>query len=100
MRCSKCSAEHNRDPQRYCYSCKAAYDREWRKTHPMTPEQRWKDAARSYASVYKRRGLLVPKPCERCGSTEVEMHHSDYRFPLRVRWLCREHRLDLRNGRA
>lgn len=59
-------------------------------------EQRFKDAARSYASVYKRSGLLVPKPCERCGSPDVEMHHLDYARPLAVRWLCREHRMELR----
>jgi hypothetical protein len=68
--------------------------RAWRKTHPLTPEQRWKDRCRSYAGVYKRRGRLVPEPCEGCGAAEVEMHHDDYDQPLKVRWFCRPcHRL-------
>jgi hypothetical protein len=63
--------------------------REWRKTHPLTPEQRRKDIARSYANAYKRRGKLIPRPCW-CGG-EAEMHHPDYSRPLHVVWLCREH---------
>lgn len=46
--------------------------------------------ARSYANCYQRRGILVPKPCERCGTTDrVEKHHEDYSKPLQVRWMCR-----------
>ncbi len=37
----------------------------------------------------RRRGLLVEKPCERCGAAEVEMHHADYAKPREVTWLCR-----------
>lgn len=44
--------------------------------------------ARAIAGVYKRRGKLVPKPCEKCGDTHVQMHHEDYSKPLDVRWLC------------
>lgn len=69
---------------------KAEYIRNWRKTHPLTPEQRFKDNARSKAGRYKRRGLLQPLPCETCGTTvKVEMHHIDYRYPLIVAWMCR-----------
>lgn len=36
-----------------------------------------------------RKGILVPQPCEDCGSTEnVEMHHEDYDKVADVRWLC------------
>jgi hypothetical protein len=79
----------------YCKECHAAKQREWRKTHPLTPEQRRKDAARSYANVYKRRGVLVPEPCKICGSAKSEMHHPDYSKPLEVVWLCRDHHLDV-----
>lgn len=69
--------------------------REWRKTHPLTPEQRFKDIARSYAGVYKRvYKKLVPQPCA-CGSTDVEMHHADYTKPLQVQWMCRRCHLKL-----
>ena len=70
-------------------SDKNAYMRRYRQTHPLTPEQRFKDNARSKAGVYKRRGILMPLPCEDCGSSEVEMHHIDYEYPLIVAWLCR-----------
>lgn len=60
----------------------------WRAVHPMTPEQRFKDNARSYAGVYKRRGKLKPQCCEKCGEGVVQMHHEDYTQPLNVRWLC------------
>ena len=63
--------------------------REWRKSHPMTPEQRRKDNCRSYAGVYYRRGLLKKQPCEDCGSKDTQMHHDDYSKPLKVIWLCR-----------
>lgn len=63
--------------------------REWRKTHRLTPEQRFKDNARSYAGVYKKRGKLVKCPCENCGSPRSQMHHENYNNPLDVVWLCR-----------
>ena len=73
----------------------AANMRAWRKTHPMTAEQRRKDAARSYAGVYKRRGKLAPEPCQICGDANSQMHHSDYNRPLAVEWLCRPCHLSL-----
>ncbi len=67
----------------------AAYMREWRKTHPLTPEQKRKDIARSYAGVYLRRGKLKKQPCADCCSPESQMHHEDYDKPLDVIWVCR-----------
>lgn len=72
--------------------------REWRKSHPLTAEQRRKDNCRSYSGIYKKRGHLVPKPCQNCGSKEVEMHHEDYDRPLDVTWLCRPCHLALHAG--
>ncbi len=92
--CSKCQSQEPAPGQRYCRICHAAYMREWRKTHPLTPAQKQKDSCRSYAGVYKRRGRLTPEPCQ-CGSEDVEMHHGDYTQPLVVAWLCRPCHLEL-----
>jgi hypothetical protein len=67
----------------------AAYMREWRRGHPLSDEARRRDIARSYASVYRRRGLLTREPCRHCGAEETIMHHDDYARPLDVVWLCR-----------
>ena len=71
--------------------------REWRKTHPLTAEQRKKDRVRSYAYKYKQRGKLLPKSCFICGAKRVQMHHPDYDRPLFVLWLCRRHHRDVTN---
>lgn len=88
-KCSKCGAEHRRRGQRYCLVCHAAYMRKYRKSHPLTDEQRKKDNARSYAGVYLRRGKIKREPCADCGSSKAEMHHPDYDKPLLIKWLCR-----------
>jgi len=39
---------------------------------------------------------LKPQPCEICGTLEnIEKHHEDYSQPLKVRWLCAIHHLDI-----
>lgn len=97
--CFRCGKNPRRTNRRgrvmsYCLTCHAAYARAWRSVNPMTPEQRMKDSARSIAGVYKRRGKLIPAPCEKCGTAKTEMHHDDYAKPLDVRWLCRPCHLD------
>lgn len=91
--CSKCSQPLDRQG-RYCRSCHAEYMREWRKTHPLSKDQRRRDNARSYAGIYLKRGKLTRQPCEVCNA-KAQMHHDDYDRPLDVRWLCLEHHLAL-----
>jgi hypothetical protein len=98
--CLGCGINQRREGGRKCLQCHAAWMREWRKGRPMTPEQRRRDAARSYAGVYKRRGRLAPQPCRVCGSEKVEMHHEDYDKPLDVTWLCRPCHLALHRSEA
>ena len=65
--------------------------REWRKTHPLSPDARRKDIARSMLAVYIKRGKIVRQPCEACGKEPAHGHHDDYGKPLEVRWLCKHH---------
>lgn len=47
--------------------------------------------AHQIIATAKKRGKIIPKPCEICGALKVEAHHEDYSKPLEVRWLCRKH---------
>lgn len=95
FRCSQCGRKRKWRGQRTCRECHATYMREWRKSHTLSVEQEIKDRSRSYANSYKRRGLLTPKPCQKCGRGRAEMHHPNYAKPLHVRWLCRKCHLKL-----
>ena len=56
------------------------------------------DQAHNIVEKAVMRGLLIPAPCEQCGSDgvfsdgrrEVQAHHDDYSKPLSVRWLCQK----------
>ncbi len=89
--CSKCHKEIEIKSKRYCRKCSAAYQREWRKTHPLTSEARFKMNVRSKTHMRIRRGALIRQPCEICGNKIVEAHHSDYSKPYEVNWLCHIH---------
>lgn len=90
--CTRCQVSEAKG-RTYCAPCHAAMTREWRKGHALTPEQRMKDRARSYANTYLKRGKIQRQSCEVCGA-KAEMHHDDYSKPLQVRWLCRDHHLE------
>lgn len=93
--CSGCHARRDRGMQRYCKKCHAEYMRLNRPKHSeLTPEQRKKANARSYAHVYRDRGKIEWRPCGKCGSADSQMHHEDYSKPTEVTWLCRECHLE------
>lgn len=94
MNCSNCGFKHDRNG-RYCRLCHNAYMRVWRKTHPLSPEERKKDICRSYTHVLIVRGVLQKAPCEVCGDVDVHAHHPDYSNPRKVKWLCPFHHREL-----
>jgi len=49
-----------------------------------------------------KRGTIIRKPCEVCGSmTRIQMHHDDFMpgAEYRVRFLCRDHHRELHRQR-
>lgn len=54
----------------------------WRK------EDLRRTAAHNAVARAVKKGILVPKPCERCGSEKSLAHHEDYDKKLDVMWLC------------
>src|SRR5258705_4756424 len=94
MRTTNCKCgQVARAGQRDCNSCHNSYMREWRKTHPLSPEERLKMNARAYAHVYLKRGQIDRLPCVVCGDAHSQMHHPDYHSPLVIVWLCRAHHM-------
>lgn len=97
--CSKCDGPMEKSrigKYGYCKKCHAAYMRANRiKQSEMAPEAKKRALARQYLNVYLKRGKIVKKPCEVCGSEKSQAHHDDYSKPLKVRWFCREHHLEL-----
>jgi hypothetical protein len=83
-----------------CLPCHARYMREWRKTHPLTAEQRKKAICRAYSRVLVKRGKLARKLCEvvpGC-SKKPQLHHPDYDNPRLVFWACAEHHRQIHRG--
>ena len=78
--------KRNLDPERRAK--KKIYDDRHRAKHPERAEAR--------SSVHKatKLGKLQKKPCEVCGDTETQAHHTDYSKPLDVQWLCWTHHME------
>lgn len=82
-RCRAC--EKLRDRERSLSGKRAQASRLWRIRNPE------RAAAHSAVAAAIRRGELMRQACEVCGDLRAEAHHADYREPLRVQWLCRQH---------
>jgi len=56
------------------------------------------DRSHNLVETAVQNGVLVPQPCEVCGSMAkmkdgrriIQAHHDDYNKPLSIRWLCRK----------
>jgi hypothetical protein len=49
-----------------------------------------KEARRLFHSKYP-----IPQPCQVCGSEITYAHHTDYRKPFLVEWLCGRHHFEV-----
>jgi hypothetical protein len=88
--CSKCNILKEKASKRYCNACANAYQREWRKNHPLNEFQQAKAHTRSKTKVYVKRGKIKKLPCIICRTNEnVEAHHEDYNDFKNVTWMCR-----------
>lgn len=61
-----------------------------------TKEYRERERLKVFSRNILRRavkmGYVVRGVCKECGSlSRIEAHHSDYRKPFQVEWLCKEH---------
>ena len=61
---------------------------EYNKRQREKPEHNMRQAARMKLARAVQSGRLLPLPCEKCGATRTQAHHSDYSKPLDVQWLC------------
>jgi len=66
-----------------------------RRKYLTSPEQTTKRKSRVTAQTALKKGLLKKQNCSKCGSTETQMHHEDYKKPLDVVWVCRKHHLEI-----
>ena len=64
-----------------------AGQKKWRKT----AKGRLHNAAVKMVHLALHFGMLHRQPCEVCGATKVQAHHTDYTKPLEVHWLCHAH---------
>lgn len=79
-----------------CRRCTAQRAKEIRdaKGKVATEDERRRNEVRRATRAAIKAGQLVAKPCEVCGTVEVEAHHPRYDGPdahLDVKWLCRHH---------
>jgi hypothetical protein len=91
----KCG-ERRRKGQRSCQACHAASMRAYRSSHPLDPVGRYKAACRAAVCYALKRGKIARGPCvyEMCSSgTPIEAFHQDYSRPLKIIWICRDHRI-------
>lgn len=59
------------------------------------PEKKY---AKMQVDIAKKRGDLIPQPCEVCASNKaIHAHHDDYKKPVDVRWLCQPHHVEHHN---
>lgn len=62
---------------------------EWERKRLYSRRDKLKKTVRAITRRAITGGLILPKPCERCGNEDVQAHHEDYTKPLEIVWLCK-----------
>lgn len=83
LRIAEYENRRNKSPERR--AAKLCYQRVSRLKNPG------KHKARRKIMYAIRSGKIIRNPCEICGDSKSEAHHTDYRKPLQVIWLCFQH---------
>jgi hypothetical protein len=83
--CSQCGEFHDRENQRLCASCHAAYQRHWRRKRTRD----YREAVRAASRAEVLAGTIEAGCCMICGAADVELHHPDHESPTLTFWLCR-----------
>jgi hypothetical protein len=58
---------------------------QWRRDNP----EKYRAHLRVASAI--RSGRIIKQQCKICGNPRTDAHHTDYRRPLKVTWLCRFH---------
>lgn len=79
-------------------------NKKWRDT---TRKDKWDDRNKIARHAHKiteiaiKKGILVRKPCEVCGTKkDNRAHHDDYYKPLEIRWFCEKHHREYHNKKV
>lgn len=65
------------------------------KKYRNDPMLRIKHEARWRTKKAIKKGILKKGLCEICQSKNTQAHHDNYNEPLKIRWLCKKHHLQI-----
>jgi len=83
----------------HCKKCNREYQNKWRKTRSAKTSQKLSriknklkiKAQQALHRALKKKELKKESNCFLCGATKnLEAHHIDYKYLLKVIWLCRK----------
>jgi len=103
-RCKKCHAKQSRERRHENYDKEAERKKSITRRKNGTTAKSYKIMTEKYPEKYRARyflrnevqaGRIIKGDCVVCGNKETHGHHDDYSKPLEVKWLCREHHMEL-----